>query len=144
MDWLFWTSVGEWLADLPLPSWPISDPTLSRSNRRPVTPSAAVRRGWPGTGVRKALQKGSPRSEEHTSELHSHLNLVCPLLLEKQKTTRSNTSPLTIPCRISRKREIPTDQEISITRGPTLTTACLSITSRTPVANPQASHILPP
>src|SRR4029434_2907847 len=29
------------------------------------------------------------RSEEHTSELQSHLNLVCRLLLEKkQKTTR--------------------------------------------------------
>src|SRR5260370_29487669 len=28
-----------------------------------------------------------PRSEEHTSELQSHLNLVCPLLLEK-KTQR--------------------------------------------------------
>src|SRR5260370_20609540 len=25
------------------------------------------------------------RSEEHTSELQSHLNLVCPLLLEKKK-----------------------------------------------------------
>src|SRR4029434_11342148 len=27
----------------------------------------------------------SSRSEEHTSELQSHLNLVCRLLLEKQK-----------------------------------------------------------
>src|SRR5260370_10888166 len=26
-----------------------------------------------------------PRSEEHTSELQSHLNLVCRLLLEKKK-----------------------------------------------------------
>src|SRR5882762_10545850 len=31
-----------------------------------------------------------PRSEEHTSELQSHLNLVCRLLLEKKK--RSNRS----------------------------------------------------
>src|SRR5260370_30154642 len=33
--------------------------------------------------------KGGPslwRSEEHTSELQSHLNLVCRLLLEKKKT----------------------------------------------------------
>src|SRR5260370_31779131 len=29
---------------------------------------------------------GLPRSEEHTSELQSHLNLVCRLLLEKKKT----------------------------------------------------------
>src|SRR5260370_12052561 len=28
----------------------------------------------------------SDRSEEHTSELQSHLNLVCRLLLEKKKT----------------------------------------------------------
>src|SRR5260370_19941452 len=28
------------------------------------------------------------RSEEHTSELQSHLNLVCRLLLEKKKTGR--------------------------------------------------------
>src|SRR5260370_5820203 len=29
------------------------------------------------------------RSEEHTSELQSHLNLVCRLLLEKKKTPRT-------------------------------------------------------
>src|SRR5260370_24260502 len=29
-----------------------------------------------------------PRSEEHTSELQSHLNLVCRLLLEKKNTSR--------------------------------------------------------
>src|SRR5260370_5737762 len=30
------------------------------------------------------------RSEEHTSELQSHLNLVCRLLLEKKKTKSRN------------------------------------------------------
>src|SRR5260370_18344878 len=30
---------------------------------------------------------GKLRSEEHTSELQSHLNLVCRLLLEKKKNT---------------------------------------------------------
>src|SRR5260370_26377246 len=30
------------------------------------------------------------RSEEHTSELQSHLNLVCRLLLEKKKHQRFN------------------------------------------------------
>src|SRR5260370_28933178 len=30
---------------------------------------------------------GRGRSEEHTSELQSHLNLVCRLLLEKKKKT---------------------------------------------------------
>src|SRR5260370_17887391 len=32
------------------------------------------------------------RSEEHTSELQSHLNLVCRLLLEKKKNTRAPLS----------------------------------------------------
>src|SRR5690242_20938978 len=31
------------------------------------------------------------RSEEHTSELQSHVNLVCRLLLEKKKTKRHAT-----------------------------------------------------
>src|SRR5260370_10070765 len=30
------------------------------------------------------------RSEEHTSELQSHLNLVCRLLLEKKKQTQAH------------------------------------------------------
>src|SRR5260370_28195803 len=30
------------------------------------------------------------RSEEHTSELQSHLNLVCRLLLEKKKKTKKH------------------------------------------------------
>src|SRR5260370_23786327 len=33
------------------------------------------------------LTNADRRSEEHTSELQSHLNLVCRLLLEKKKTT---------------------------------------------------------
>src|SRR5260370_18838689 len=32
------------------------------------------------------------RSEEHTSELQSHLNLVCRLLLEKKKNKMKGTS----------------------------------------------------
>src|SRR5690242_21576207 len=33
----------------------------------------------------RILSQLSPRSEEHTSELQSHVNLVCRLLLEKKK-----------------------------------------------------------
>src|SRR5690242_16655898 len=36
------------------------------------------------------------RSEEHTSELQSHVNLVCRLLLEKKKKTHQNSSHLSI------------------------------------------------
>src|SRR6266571_6223861 len=56
--------------------------TLFRSPPRPVglwpTPPCGGRRG---------------RSEEHTSELQSHVNLVCRLLLEKKKK-KQNTPTL--------------------------------------------------
>src|SRR5690242_21265320 len=35
--------------------------------------------------VTEALERVGMRSEEHTSELQSHVNLVCRLLLEKKK-----------------------------------------------------------
>src|SRR5260370_20927751 len=38
--------------------------------------------------------EGKERSEEHTSELQSHLNLVCRLLLEKKKNIVKHKSPL--------------------------------------------------
>src|SRR5260370_31029346 len=50
---------------------------------------------WLCTLVACPSHKGSPdggRSEEHTSELQSHLNLVCRLLLEKKKTTNVTAS----------------------------------------------------
>src|SRR5690242_21186153 len=43
--------------------------------------------------VRKDYQlhgQGAIRSEEHTSELQSHVNLVCRLLLEKKKKNNNN------------------------------------------------------
>src|SRR5260370_25937905 len=39
--------------------------------------------------ARLAGTKMFVRSEEHTSELQSHLNLVCRLLLEKKKSTEN-------------------------------------------------------
>src|SRR5260370_32146298 len=39
-------------------------------------------------GYVTAFRRIVSRSEEHTSELQSHLNLVCRLLLEKKKTKR--------------------------------------------------------
>src|SRR5260370_25769489 len=81
-------------------------PTLFRSLQLGVAPAAAsniespVGRIWVGsrrtvefiTPCRCPLRlrwqsrpTGLSRSEEHTSELQSHLNLVCRLLLEKKK-----------------------------------------------------------
>src|SRR5260370_6581357 len=67
------------------------------------------RRGWQAV---KQKQGRGVRSEEHTSELQSHLNLVCRLLLEKKKdkldgTTRQTTlamRPAPNPCVISQLR----------------------------------------
>src|SRR4051812_49773556 len=42
-------------------------------------------RGSPPTSARRRGHGRPPRSEEHTSELQSHVNLVCRLLLEKKK-----------------------------------------------------------
>src|SRR5260370_4675185 len=49
---------------------------------RPMPQISGCRRG-PGTAPAWLLSY--VRSEEHTSELQSHLNLVCRLLLEKKK-----------------------------------------------------------
>src|SRR5690242_21629670 len=46
-----------------------------------------------------ALSMVTERSEEHTSELQSHVNLVCRLLLEKKNNTR-NTCHESHPNRI--------------------------------------------
>src|SRR3954467_16003628 len=58
--------------------------TLFRSHRRV---RAARRRGRRTCAVRGG------RSEEHTSELQSHDNLVCRLLLEKKKNTARTPPP---------------------------------------------------
>src|SRR5260370_4280904 len=76
--------------------------TLFRSNRRGRTSLNLKRSGnhcraaikWQPRWTPQEEQRGChliaarqwyPRSEEHTSELQSHLNLVCRLLLEKKK-----------------------------------------------------------
>src|SRR5260221_6324007 len=49
--------------------------------------SAVTRRACTcsSTGAPGAASGAAPRSEEHTSELQSHSDLVCRLLLEKKK-----------------------------------------------------------
>src|SRR5260370_26830196 len=61
--------------------------------RRPASASSiSLRSRATSSAVGAARASGAPcpahwapRSEEHTSELQSHLNLVCRLLLEKKK-----------------------------------------------------------
>src|SRR5437773_9650214 len=77
--------------------------TLFRSRRqgRIDIVSSQLQRSWvrsPATMRRHAGRLGSSvrdcarlRSEEHTSELQSHHDLVCRLLLEKKKKNTKNT-----------------------------------------------------
>src|SRR5260370_17855963 len=51
-------------------------------------------RACPRRGAARSPSDCSSRSEEHTSELQSHLNLVCRLLLEKKQY---NTVYLVVP-----------------------------------------------
>src|SRR5438034_3495090 len=54
--------------------------------------SDAIARG-DQRGGRVARRRRVARSEEHTSELQSHSDLVCRLLLEKKKTEKKKTKP---------------------------------------------------
>src|SRR5260370_27566756 len=47
-------------------------------------------------GQRLCHVRDDNRSEEHTSELQSHLNLVCRLLLEKKKKQRTRDRAILI------------------------------------------------
>src|SRR5437773_1104039 len=90
------------VAAVPAPApAPISPVARSR-------PAAAVTTAWrtrgtpptaPTTTATAApLRSGPPRvtrSEEHTSELQSHHDLVCRLLLEKKKNTLTRTDYFT-------------------------------------------------
>src|SRR5260370_28140282 len=63
--------------------------TLFRSGqrRRGATPCPSIRSCCRLSRARSIPSR--PRSEEHTSELQSHLNLVCRLLLEKKNKQQS-------------------------------------------------------
>src|SRR5947207_12210454 len=61
--------------------------TLFRSDEPVEGRAPRVERRRPGLDVGDVLEpaRDRPRSEEHTSELQSHSDLVCRLLLEKKK-----------------------------------------------------------
>src|SRR5690242_21204711 len=70
-----------------VPSLPAQSPTAARSSTSCSTMRHATRGPRPRRVPSPRREGGShaPRSEEHTSELQSHVNLVCRLLLEKKK-----------------------------------------------------------
>src|SRR5947207_11429770 len=69
--------------------------TLFRSLRHDADLRARARfsAGYRRQGNREPDRRDLERSEEHTSELQSHSDLVCRLLLEKKKTRTTPTSP---------------------------------------------------
>src|SRR5260370_37836547 len=69
--------------------------TLSLHDALPISGEAARRvQRHPASSHARRIARAhfSQRSEEHTSELQSHLNLVCRLLLEKKKTLKRTVS----------------------------------------------------
>src|SRR5438034_7391402 len=69
--------------------------TLFRSCCAPTAwPSPCATASAPDWGASSARRVGRPgRSEEHTSELQSHSDLVCRLLLEKKKIKMIYSGP---------------------------------------------------
>src|SRR5260370_10867932 len=77
-------------------------------SRVPARAAQAHRRQLPephAAGRGKSVARGCRiiRSEEHTSELQSHLNLVCRLLLEKKKSSNEKQSLNSSPTMIHRE-----------------------------------------
>src|SRR5690242_21624851 len=60
-------------------------------NARACPIAARVRAAAAPRNPRPRISTFSARSEEHTSELQSHVNLVCRLLLEKKKKKKKTT-----------------------------------------------------
>src|SRR6266536_3884987 len=100
---------GERPARLRCPGWPGDGGRLRRvGGHRPAggrhrgAPSAAWHTGRDGSrarrrtfvdtgnGLVRAARHGAARSEEHTSELQSRVDLVCRLLLEKKKKNQKS------------------------------------------------------
>src|SRR5260221_7360087 len=69
----------------------IFDTARNRRGTVTVRPNVALKAGSSKPGKIRRASDGSEwlRSEEHTSELQSHSDLVCRLLLEKKKNKKS-------------------------------------------------------
>src|SRR5438034_3491433 len=67
--------------------------TLSLHDALPISQHSASTRAITARQLQAHVRRMRPRSEEHTSELQSHSDLVCRLLLEKKKQFNSSTRP---------------------------------------------------
>src|SRR5438034_7740551 len=71
---------------------------IPRPPRSTLFPYTTLFRSWPSPSSTGSTRSGrrswaeSRRSEEHTSELQSHSDLVCRLLLEKKKNNKRSYS----------------------------------------------------
>src|SRR5260370_27562249 len=65
--------------------------TLSLHDALPISTISGKSRCTMPSRPGKWGTSAAKRSEEHTSELQSHLNLVCRLLLEKKNSTTNNS-----------------------------------------------------
>src|SRR6266849_10739367 len=59
--------------------------TLSLHDALPISATRTRWPAWPTSSCAPPPSAPPPRSEEHTSELQSRVDLVCRLLLEKKK-----------------------------------------------------------
>src|SRR5437667_5607083 len=99
--WVCTTSASIGLFFLVILPPPIS--TLSLHDALPILPPVVAAVIWrliynPQFGVLNGTLRaaGISRSEEHTSELQSHHDIVCRLLLEKKKNTPTDQSHSTL------------------------------------------------
>src|SRR4051812_49633600 len=68
----------------------------------------------PAPGTRAPASPYGRRSEEHTSELQSHVNIVCRLLLEKKKKPTEG-----VPANQDRHQQVAANASISLKTTPT-------------------------
>src|SRR5207237_1146078 len=71
---------------------PFGSPAVTRIEVTPASSAKDIGGAQTYTGKAFSNVGGPERSEEHTSELQSHLNLVCRLLLEKKNKNENSVS----------------------------------------------------
>src|SRR5260370_18574163 len=81
---------------LPILATVVLDKTGTLTAGHPQVVRLAALDGSDGLDAPPGARPADGRSEEHTSELQSHLNLVCRLLLEKKKHK----------CRVTRRSQV--------------------------------------